>query len=35
MVNVPDLPYDRDDPDEYRLPADTQEIPYDWTRRNG
>ena len=35
VVNVPDLPYDRDDPDEYRLPPDTAEIPYDWSRRNG
>ncbi len=35
VVNVPDLPYDREHPDEYRLPHDTPEIPYDWTRRNG
>jgi dTDP-4-dehydrorhamnose 3,5-epimerase len=35
VVNVPDLPYDREAPDEYRLPHDTAEIPYDWSRRNG
>jgi dTDP-4-dehydrorhamnose 3,5-epimerase len=35
VVNVPDLPYDREHPDEYRLPAETPEIPYDWARRNG
>jgi dTDP-4-dehydrorhamnose 3,5-epimerase len=32
---VPDLPYDRAAPDEYRLPPDTPEIPYDWSRRMG
>ena len=35
VVNVPDLPYDRDNPDEYRLPFDTPDIPYDWSRRMG
>ena len=35
VLNVPDLPYDRARPDEYRLPPDTQEIPYDWSRRMG
>jgi dTDP-4-dehydrorhamnose 3,5-epimerase len=35
VVNVPDLPYDRDHPDEYRLSHDSSEIPYDWSRRNG
>lgn len=35
VVNVPDLPYDREHPDEYRLPPDTADIPYDWRRRNG
>jgi dTDP-4-dehydrorhamnose 3,5-epimerase len=35
VVNVPDLPYDRRHPDEYRLPPDCPEIPYDWARRNG
>ncbi len=35
VVNVPDLPYDRDHPDEYRLPPDTPDIPYNWSRRVG
>lgn len=35
VVNVPDLPYNRENPDEYRLPVDTPEIPYDWSRRMG
>ena len=35
VVNVPDRLYDYDDPDEYRLPPGTDEIPYDWERRNG
>lgn len=35
VVNIPDLPYDRERPDEFRLPADTLEIPYDWSRKNG
>jgi dTDP-4-dehydrorhamnose 3,5-epimerase len=32
IVNTPTEPYDRDEPDEYRLPAHTDEIPYDWGR---
>jgi dTDP-4-dehydrorhamnose 3,5-epimerase len=35
VVNMTDYPYNRDDPDEYRLPFDTGEIPYDWSRRMG
>ena len=35
VVNVPDFPYRTADPDEYRLPPDTSDIPYDWARRNG
>lgn len=35
VVNIPDLPYDRENPDEYRLPPDTAQIPYNWERRNG
>jgi dTDP-4-dehydrorhamnose 3,5-epimerase len=35
VVNVPDRPYDREHPDEYRVPPDTTEIPYDWSRRVG
>jgi len=30
IINIPDLPYNREKPDEYRLPPDTKEIPYDW-----
>jgi dTDP-4-dehydrorhamnose 3,5-epimerase len=27
---IPTLPYNYKDPDKYRLPPDTKEIPYDW-----
>jgi dTDP-4-dehydrorhamnose 3,5-epimerase len=30
IVNVPTEMYDYAEPDEYRLPPDTKEIPYDW-----
>lgn len=30
VVNVPTEVYDYEDPDEQRLPWDTDEIPYDW-----
>lgn len=30
FLSVPTLPYDYKQPDEYRLPPDTKEIPYDW-----
>ncbi len=29
-VNVPTDPYNYSEPDEFRLPPDTDEIPYDW-----
>jgi dTDP-4-dehydrorhamnose 3,5-epimerase len=29
-VNVPNNPYNYSEPDEFRLPPDTDEIPYDW-----
>jgi dTDP-4-dehydrorhamnose 3,5-epimerase len=35
VVNIPDLPYAHEQPDEFRLPADTPDIPYDWSRKNG
>jgi dTDP-4-dehydrorhamnose 3,5-epimerase len=35
IVNVPTELYNYDQPDEYRLPAHTDQIPYDWTRRDG
>ncbi len=30
FVSVPDLPFNREEPDEFRLPPDSPEIPYDW-----
>lgn len=30
FVNVPTLPYDHKEPDEFRLPPDAKEIPYEW-----
>ena len=30
FISVPTLPFNYQEPDEYRLPADTKEIPYDW-----
>lgn len=30
FLSVPTLPYNYENPDEYRLPPDTKEIPYDW-----
>ncbi len=35
VINVPDLVYNYSQPDEYRLPPDSDEIPYDWRRKNG
>ncbi len=34
IVNVPTELYDYDDPDEHRLPFDTDEIPYDWSLKH-
>jgi dTDP-4-dehydrorhamnose 3,5-epimerase len=34
VVNVPDEPYNRDQPDEYRLEPHGS-LPYDWSRRDG
>lgn len=34
VINVPDEPYDRDNPDERRL-APHGTLPYDWTRHDG
>ena len=34
VINVPDQPYDRDHPDEHRLPPHGT-LPYDWTRHDG
>jgi dTDP-4-dehydrorhamnose 3,5-epimerase len=30
FLSIPTLPYNYQEPDEYRLPPDTPEIPYDW-----
>ena len=35
IVNMPNELYDYDDPDEHRLPCETEEIPYDWTIKMG
>jgi dTDP-4-dehydrorhamnose 3,5-epimerase len=34
-LNLPTRVYDYADPDEYRLPAHTDAIPYDWNQRDG
>ena len=35
VINVPSEPYNYKEPDEYRLPAHTKEISYDWARQDG
>jgi len=35
VINCPTAPFNRKNPDEFRLPADTPEITYDWERKNG
>ena len=35
MLNFPSRAYDYDDPDHYRLPYDSPEIPYRWIPANG
>jgi dTDP-4-dehydrorhamnose 3,5-epimerase len=34
VVNIPDEPYNREQPDEYRLEAHGS-LPYDWSRKDG
>lgn len=34
-LNCPDRPYDHDNPDEIRLPHDSDAIDYDWNRKHG
>lgn len=34
MVNVPTELYNYQEPDEYRLPPDTDQIPYNWARKD-
>ena len=33
LLNFPTRPYDRDNPDEYRWPWNTERIPYSWEAR--
>lgn len=33
LVNIPTQPYNRSEPDEQRLPWDTERIPYNWQTR--
>ena len=33
-LNTPTRTYNHQEPDEYRLPAHTDQIPYDWNRRD-
>lgn len=35
FLSIPTLPYNYEEPDEYRLPPDTKEIPYDWVLTPG
>ena len=35
FISVPTLPYNYEEPDEFRLPPDTDEIPYDWLLEPG
>lgn len=34
VINIPDELYNRKTPDEFRLPAHTKKIPYDWARKD-
>jgi dTDP-4-dehydrorhamnose 3,5-epimerase len=35
VINIPTEPYDREHPDEYRLDAHKNDIPYSWERKDG
>ena len=35
LINFPTEPYDPQEPDEYRLPWDTDQIPYEWDIKMG
>jgi dTDP-4-dehydrorhamnose 3,5-epimerase len=35
VINVVTKPYNRQEPDEYRLDPHDNDIPYDWSRRDG
>lgn len=34
LVNFPTQPYNRENPDEFRLPYNTEKIPYDWALKH-
>ena len=35
VINIPDHPYNYDEPDDYRIPPYSGDIPYDWGRKDG
>lgn len=35
FLSIPTLPYNYEEPDEFRLPPDTKEIPYNWILKPG
>ena len=35
LINIPDKTYDRNQPDEYRVPFDGPEVPFDWEIKMG
>mgnify|MGYP001579832266 FL=1 len=35
VINCSTEPYNPNSPDEYRIPPDSKEIPYDWKRKDG
>lgn len=35
FLSIPDFPYNREEPDEERLPPDTDKIPYEWSLTPG
>lgn len=35
VINFPSEPYNRESPDEIRIPPDSPTIPYDWSKRDG
>jgi dTDP-4-dehydrorhamnose 3,5-epimerase len=35
VVNIPDRVYNYEDPDEFRIPFDSPDIPYNWARKDG
>jgi dTDP-4-dehydrorhamnose 3,5-epimerase len=35
FINMPSHPYKHDDPDKYRIPLDSPEIPYSFAERIG